>query len=82
MEVASEEAKKRLSEESIKGHVTEINLTGLTDEIEPSVSGHGVPRASVSLIGTDKVSTTNNRGEFTFSNVASGTYDLLAKKDG
>jgi len=67
---------------TIKGYVTEINLTGLTDEIEPSVSGHGVPRASVSLIGTDKVSTTNNRGEFTFSNVASGTYDLLAKKDG
>ncbi|MGB4038388.1 MAG: carboxypeptidase-like regulatory domain-containing protein [Bacillota bacterium] len=66
----------------IKGHVTEINLTGLTDEIEPSVSGHGVPRASVSLIGTDKVSTTNNRGEFTFSNVASGTYDILAKKNG
>ena len=67
---------------TIKGYVTEIDLIGLTDEIGPSLSEHGVARASVSLIGTDKVSTTNNRGEFTFSNVASGTYDLLAKKDG
>ncbi|MFY9197674.1 MAG: hypothetical protein WAO25_09335, partial [Bacillota bacterium] len=34
---------------TIKGYVTEIDLIGLTDEIGPSLSEHGVARASVSL---------------------------------
>lgn len=57
----------------IKGYVTELDTTtGWRTEADLLASGPGVEGASVSLIGTSKVATTNYLGEFTLSNVAPG----------
>ncbi len=64
----------------IKGYVTEIDATSWRTEAGLLASGPGVEGASVSLVGTSKVATTNYLGEFTLSNVAPGTYDILIKK--
>ena len=68
---------------SIKGCVTEIDTTDeFRFEAGFVASGPGVNGASVTLVGTNRVATTNYLGEFTFTNVPPGTYDVLIKKTG
>ena len=66
----------------IKGYVTEIDANGFRTDATLLTSGPGVERASVSLVGTSKIATTNYRGEFTFSGVAPGTYSIVVTKPG
>lgn len=66
----------------IKGYVTEIDAYGFRANAGLLTSGPGVEGASVSLVGTSKVATTDHSGEFTLSGVAPGTYDILVTKHG
>ncbi|NLG80470.1 MAG: carboxypeptidase regulatory-like domain-containing protein [Firmicutes bacterium] len=67
----------------IKGYVTEIDAAyEFRANAGLLTSGPGVEGASVSLVGTSKVATTNHVGEFTLSGVAPGTYDILVTKHG
>lgn len=66
----------------IKGYVTEIDANGFRTDAGFFTSGPGVESASVSLVGTSRVATTSHLGEFTLSDVAPGTYNVLVTKSG